>query len=77
MAAAVNFPSGISKAALNAPDLIDLCPTPPPSGPLPIPYPNIAHHFAGVPATPVMHALFGRTDIDVLGRAPPTDFFIV
>jgi hypothetical protein len=76
---AVSFPSGIGKAAFNVPHLIDLELTPPspPSGPLPIPYPNTSHFGPGGPAFPVINALFGHTDIEVVGTAAPTDLWLV
>lgn len=74
---AVSFPPGVGKAAFNVPHLIDLQLTPPspPSGPLPIPYPNTAHFEPGGPAFLVVHALFG--DIEVVGTAAPTDLWLV
>ena len=71
---AASFPHGVSKAALNAPDLGDLCPTPPPPNPLPIPYPNTAH-FAAVPAIDIIDGLFGTPDI--IGVTSQADLFIV
>jgi hypothetical protein len=64
--AGVIFPRGISHATLNVPDVTT---TPAPPSPLPIPYPNTAH-FENPPAVAVVQALFGPTDIDVLGAAP-------
>ena len=64
--AGVVFPTGISRATLNVPDVTK---TPAPPGPLPIPYPNTAH-FENPPAVPVVQALFDHTDIEVLGVAP-------
>src|SRR5215213_8227878 len=76
--AGVSFPSGVGKAALNVPHLAEVCPTPPspPSGPLPIHYPNMAHFGADGPARPVVGALF-HVDIDVIGAAPPIDHWLV
>jgi hypothetical protein len=64
--AGVVFPTGISRATLNVPDVTK---TPAPPSPLPIPYPNTAH-FENPPAVFVVQALFGPTDIEVLGAAP-------
>ena len=64
--AGVVFPTGISRATLNVPDVTK---TPAPPSPLPIPYPNTAH-FENPPAVFVVQALFGLTDIEVLGAAP-------
>ena len=58
--AGVVFPTGISHATLNVPDVTT---TPVPPSPLPIPYPNIAH-FENPPAVPVVQALFDPPDID-------------
>lgn len=63
--AGVVFPTGISHAISNVPDITT---TPAPSGPLPIPYPNTAH-FENPPAVPVIQALF-NPDIELLGAAP-------
>ena len=73
--ARVSFPPGVSKAAVTVPHLEDLSPHSPPAGPLPIPYPNTAH-FENFPAGPVVDALFGQTDIDVVG-APSIDHWLV
>ena len=70
--AGVIFPLGIGKAALNVPRLDDLSPPSPPAGPLPIPYPNTAHFQPIVPPALVLNELFGHSDIEVLGLAPPT-----
>jgi hypothetical protein len=72
--AGVVFPPGISHAASHAPSLIEKTPAPP--GPVPIPFPNIAAHFATQPAVAVLQTLFEPADIDVLGIAPHNDSFV-
>ena len=69
------FPTGIIKATSNVDSNVpDIAKTPTPSGPLPIPYPNIAH-FETLPALQVYQAVFDIGDIVVIGVAPlSTDF---
>ena len=73
--AGVAFPPGIGHAVWHVPSLIEK--TPAPSGPVPIPFPNIAAHFETQPAVAVLHALFEPVDITVLGTAPATDPFVI
>ena len=73
MAASGDFPRGIFGHAVHNVPTIETTPASP--SPLPIPYPNTAH-FSSVPSIPIIETLFGLSD-DVLGTAPPTDFFIL
>ena len=73
MAASGDFPRGIFGHAVHNVPTIETTPASP--SPLPIPYPNTAHFFS-VPSAPILDTLFGHTD-NVLGIAPPSDFFIV
>jgi hypothetical protein len=73
---AFNIPLGTAKAALNVPHLIDVAPTPPPGGPIPVPYPN-AHLDADTPSFLVLDNLFGQTEIDAIGPTPPIDHWLI